>query len=314
MRILMVGAGAVGGYFGGRLLQAGRDVTFLVRPGRAAELGRDGLVIRSSHGDVELRDPPRVLAEDLRGPFDVVVLSCKAYDLDSAVDAIAPAVGAETLILPLINGMKHLDVLDERFGRARVLGGQCQIAATLDEKRAVVQMNGRHLISFGERDGGLSARIRALAAVLGDAGFDARAGENIIHDMWEKWIFLSALASGTCLLRGTIGDIEAVPGGADLMRALLEETRAVAEAAGYPPRAAFLDRMAPMLAVPGSTFSASMLRDLEHNARIEADHVIGDLLVRRRELGIEPSGHSLLRIAYMHLKVYEGRRDAALDA
>ncbi len=312
MRILIVGAGAVGGYFGGRLLQAGRNVTFLVRPGRAAELARDGLVIKSPHGDITLSNPATVLAENLNHPFDVVIFSCKAYDLDGVVDSIAPAVGPETMILPLLNGMKHLDVLDQRFGRSHVLGGQCQIAATLNDERTVVHMNTRHLISFGERDGGPSDRIRALAAVMTNAGFDAGASENVVQEMWEKWIFLSALASGTCLLRGTIGDIEAAPGGADLMRALLEETRAVAEAAGYPPRASFLDRMCPMLTSPGSSFSASMLRDLEGNTRTEADHVIGDLLQRRQTLGIEPASPSLLQIAYTHLKTYEARRARGL--
>lgn len=304
----MVGAGAVGGYFGGRLLEAGRDVTFLVRPGRAAELARDGLVIKSPHGDVTLTDPPRVVAEDLDQAFDVVILSCKAYDLEGVVDAIAPAIGGETMILPLLNGMKHLDVLDGRFGRAHVLGGQCQINATLNDERTVVQMDARHLMSFGELDGGLSDRIRALEAVVAEAGFDALLSENVVQDMWEKWMFLSALASGTCLLRGTVGDIEAAPGGADLMSAVLDETRAVAEAAGHPPRAAFFERMSPALTAPGSNFSASMLRDMEGNSRTEADHVIGDLLARRAALGIKTSNPSLLEIAYTHLKTYEARR------
>jgi 2-dehydropantoate 2-reductase len=308
MRILIVGAGAVGGYFGGRLLQVGRGVTFLVRAGRAAELARDGLVVKSPHGDFTISQPPTVVAEDLGKSFDVVVLSCKAYDLDGVVEAVAPAVGPETMILPLLNGMKHLDDLDDRFGRVHVLGGQCQIAATLNDERAVVQMNPRHLISFGERDGGLSDRITALAAVMSDAGFDAEPSETIVHDMWEKWIFLSALASGTCLLRGTVGDIETASGGSDLMRALLKETGAVAQAAGYAPRAAFLDRMGPMLTAPGSSFSASMLRDLEGNARIEADHVIGDLLERRQALGLSTAGPSLVQVAYTHLKTYEARR------
>lgn len=308
MRILMVGAGAVGGYFGGRLLEAGRDVTFLVRPGRAAELARDGLVIKTPDATVTLSDPPSVLAEDISQHFDVVILSCKAYDLDGVVDAIVPAVGAETMILPLLNGMKHLDVLDERFGGAHVLGGQCQINSTLNTERVVVQMDARHLISFGERDGGLSARIRALAAVLTEAGFDAVLSENVVQDMWEKWMFLAALASGTCLMRGTVGDIVAAPGGAGLMSAVLGETRAIAEAAGHPPRDAFWERMSPALTTPGSNFSASMLRDMENGSRTEADHVIGDLLARREALGVQASDPSLLEIAYTHLKTYEARR------
>jgi 2-dehydropantoate 2-reductase len=141
MRILVVGAGAIGGYFGGRMLQAGRDVTFLVRPRRAAELADAGLVIKSPNGDVTLKNPPTVQANKLTEKFDVVLLSCKAFDLEDAIKSFAPAVGPQTAIIPLLNGMLHLDVLDSKFGRERVLGGLCAIAATLNEHREVVQLN-----------------------------------------------------------------------------------------------------------------------------------------------------------------------------
>jgi 2-dehydropantoate 2-reductase len=140
MRILVVGAGAIGGYFGGRLLEAGRSVTFLVRPRRAAELANSGLVIKSSRGDATLEHPPTLLAENLRESYDLILLSCKAYDLDSAIAAFASAMGSKTLILPLLNGMRHLDVLETRFGRDHVLGGQCVIAATLDQYHAIVHL------------------------------------------------------------------------------------------------------------------------------------------------------------------------------
>src|SRR5438034_10175659 len=139
MRILVVGAGAIGGYFGGRMLQAGRNITFLVRPRRAKELASAGLVIKSPNGDVTLRNPPTVQADAIRETFDVVLLSCKAFDLDDAIKSFAPAVGPQTAIIPLLNGMRHLDVLDEKFGKDRVLGGLCGIAVTLDERRHVVQ-------------------------------------------------------------------------------------------------------------------------------------------------------------------------------
>jgi 2-dehydropantoate 2-reductase len=308
MRILILGAGAVGGYFGGRLLEAGRDVTFLVRPGRAAELARDGLVIKSAYGDVTLPNPAAVVAEDLNQTFDVVILSSKAYDLAGAIDSFAPAVGPETMILPLLNGMNHLEVLSARFGRERVLGGECKIAATLNEERAVVHLNQAHSISFGELDGGISRRIRALAAVMTDAGFDAQPSDMILQQMWEKWVFLATLAGATCLMRGSVGDILAAPAGDDFILALFEECRAIAEAEGYAPRPAFLSWSRPLLTAPGSTFTASMLRDLEAGARIEADHVLGDLLRRRNAADPELSGMSLLQIAYIHLKTYEGRR------
>src|SRR6185295_14734988 len=164
MRVLVVGAGAIGGYFGGRLLQARQDVTFLVRPKRASELAGAGLVIRSAAGEVTLKNPPTVQADKLTEKFDVVLLSCKAFDLDDAIASFTPAVGPQTAIIPLLNGMRHLDVLDKKFGRERVLGGQCGIAVMLDEHRHVVQLTPVfQSLTFGERDGGMSSRVRAIA-------------------------------------------------------------------------------------------------------------------------------------------------------
>lgn len=186
MRILMVGAGAIGGYFGGRLLDAGRDVTFLVREGRAQELERDGLIVRSPLGNIEYPSPPQVMAAMLDTPFDLIVLSCKAYDLDAAMESFAPAVGPETLILPLLNGMAHLDRLAERFSPANVLGGQCLISLDRDASGVILHLNDTNQLSFGERDGGLTPRIQQVAEALGNAGFDAVLSEQITQEMWEN--------------------------------------------------------------------------------------------------------------------------------
>src|SRR4030088_1234554 len=191
MRILVVGAGAIGGYFGGRMLQAGRDVTFLVRPKRAAELADAGLVIKSPNGDVTLKDPPALQADKLSEKFDVVLLSCKAFGLDDAIKSFASAVGPQTSIIPLLNGMLHLDVLDSKFGPERVLGGLCAIAATLNEHREVVQLAPMQSLNCGERGGGSSDRVRAIAEVMAGGTFDSAASEHIIQDMWEKWVFLA---------------------------------------------------------------------------------------------------------------------------
>ena len=161
MRFLVVGAGAVGGYFGGRLLEAGGDVTFLVRRARAERLAANGLTIASPAGNVTLRSPPTVLAAELRAPFDVVILSCKAYDLDAAVESFAPAVGPQTTIIPLLKGMRHLDALDAQFGAERVLGDSCFISARLDEAGWIVHVSDIHRLTFGERSGGGSPRVAA---------------------------------------------------------------------------------------------------------------------------------------------------------
>src|SRR5882672_9923547 len=175
MRVLVVGAGAIGGYFGGRLLQAGRDVTFLVRPKRASELAGAGLVIRSAAGDVTLKNPPTVQADKFSEKVDVVLLSCKAFDLEDAIKSFAPAVGPQTAIIPLLNGMLHLDVLDKAFGAGRVLGGLCAIAVTLNEAREVVQLGPMQSLNFGERDGKMSDRVRAIAEVFASGNFGSVA-------------------------------------------------------------------------------------------------------------------------------------------
>jgi len=305
MRVLVVGAGAIGGYFGGRLLQTGRDVTFLVRPRRAAELADTGLVIKSPNGDVTLKNPPTVQADKLNEKFDVVLLSCKAFDLGDAIKSFAPAVGPQTAIIPLLNGMRHLDVLDAKFGREHVLGGLCAIAATLNERREVVQLQPMQSLNFGERDGKLSDRVRAIAEVMASGKFGAAASERIVQEMWEKWVFLASLAASTCLMRASVGTILAAPGGKDFILGVLDECSAVATAEGHAPSGPFFDRVRGMLTAEGSQTTASMFRDIKAGAPVEADHVIGDLIARG-EAAKAPVAK--LRTAYTHLKVYEMQR------
>jgi len=304
MRYLVVGAGALGGYFGGRLLEAGKDVTFLLRPGRAKALQATGLVVKSRRGDLALAAPPFVLADGIGAPFDIVIVGCKAYDLAETMAAFAPAVGPETAILPMLNGMRHLDELQRRFGRERVLGGLCMISATLDAAGVVQHLNELHSIVFGELDGSPSTRIDAIASDFADTRFDGRASSEIVLEMWEKWVFLSSAAGINCLMRATIGQIVA-GGGAGFGLALLDECRAIAAANGFAPRPPAIERTRAMLTAAGSPISASMLKDIERGGAVEADHVLGDLIARDPN---PPQGVSLLRVAYAHLKAYEARR------
>src|SRR5260221_7141001 len=305
MRVLVVGAGAIGGYFGGRMLQAGQDVTFLVRPRRAAELADSGLVIKSPNGDVTLKNPPALQADQLKEKFDVVLLSCKAFDLDDAIKSFAPAVGTQTAIIPLLNGMLHLDVLDERFGRERVLGGLCAIAVTLNDKREVVQLQPMQSLNFGERDGKMSDRVRAIAEVFASGKFGSVASEHIIQDMWEKWVFLASLAASTCLMRTSVGNILAATGGKDFLLGMLDECSAIAAAEGFAPAGPFFQRTRGLLTTEGSPMTASMFRDVKAGLPVEADHVIGDLVARADAAKIPVPK---LRIAYTHLKAYEKQR------
>lgn len=303
MKILVVGAGGTGGYFGGRLLAAGRDVTFLVRPRRAARLAEQGLRVRSPCGDLALPAPATVTAETLGEVFDLILLSCKAYDLDGAMDAFAPAVGPDTTILPVLNGMQHLDRLDARFGAEHVLGGLCLISAALGDEGQILHFNDTHDLAFGERDGARSDRVEAVLDTLSDAGFNARLSEAIAQEMWEKWTFLATLAGITCLMRAAVADI-VTSGATALAIGLWEECAAIASSRGYSPRDHAILRTREILTATDSPLIASMLRDVENGAPVEADHVLGDLLRR----GGAATKSPLLHIAYAHLKAYEARR------
>ncbi|MGE0118807.1 MAG: 2-dehydropantoate 2-reductase [Dongiaceae bacterium] len=302
MRILVLGAGAVGGYFGGRLAEAGGDITFLVRPRRAAELAADGLAIASPAGDAALAVRTVTAAA---APYDLVLLCCKAYDLAAAMESVAPAVGAGSCVLPLLNGLRHLDLLDARFGAPRVLGGLCAIAATLGEGGRILHLSEFHRMAFGERDGRRSERVTAFAALAARAKFGSVASDAILLEMWEKWVLLATLAGMTCLMRAPVGAIVATRDGEALTDELLGECSAVAAASGFAPRAAFLERTRGMLTARGSPFTASMLRDIERGGPTEGAHILGDLLQRARALGVAAP---LLRVAACHAEAYEARR------
>jgi 2-dehydropantoate 2-reductase len=302
MKILVVGAGAIGGYFGGRLLAAKRDVTFLVRERRAAQLAKTGLVIKSKLGDVSLPSPPMVSAEALKGPYDVVLLSCKAYDLEGAMTSFAPAVGPDTAILPLLNGIAHLETLARRFAKKNVLGGQAAISLVLDPGGRIVHLNDGLALGFGELDGSKSPRVAALAAEFAAAGIQAMQSETILQDMWEKWAFIATAGGITSLMRAAVGDIVEA-GGAPLAKALYDEIGTIAAANGHPLRPAAVERSKAMLTAAGSPFTASMMRDVEGGHATEVEHVVGDLLKRKKG-----GDYPMLTVAYAHLKSYEARR------
>jgi 2-dehydropantoate 2-reductase len=265
MRFLVLGAGGVGGYFGGRLAQNGADVTFLARERRRDQLLRDGLRIESPMGDATL-PVKTVLAGDLTPEFDVVLLTCKAYDLDSSIEAIAPGLKPDGVVLPLLNGLAHLDLLNARFGPPRVLGGIAKIASTLTSEGVVKHLNDWRFVTLGEQTGEISARASAIV---------------------EAFPTDSVAANATATIR------------------LFDLAAATATANGHPPGDAFLASFRRLFANPTSGYTTSMLRDIQAGNRIEAEHIVGFMLKKAREAGLDVT---LLEIAYTHLKVYEGRR------
>lgn len=309
MRLLVLGAGGTGGYFGGRLAQAGVDVTFLVRPPRAQRLRDHGLHIVSPLGDARLPVATLVQA-DLASPategFDLVLLACKAYDLDTAMDAIAPAVVAGAQVVPLLNGLRHYDALDGRFGVDNVLGGLCFISATLGNEGEILHLGKPASITFGERAGqATNVRLQALAQACARAGIDHLHSDDIAQAQWIKYSFLATLAAGTCLMRASIGTIVASDGGEAFLAALHDECLAVATAEGQPIPGKARDTARAGLTAVGSEVKASMLRDLEAGHRVEAAHIVGDMLERARRHGIDAPN---LRAAWVHLQCYEAMR------
>ncbi|MFD8690308.1 ketopantoate reductase family protein [Streptomyces sp. NPDC059651] len=308
MKILVVGAGATGGYFGARLAQAGKDVTFLVRPRRAAALRERGLRI-TGLGEEETLTPRLVTADRLTGSYDLVLLSVKSTALDGALDDIAPAVGPGTAIVPLLNGMAHLARLNDRFGEKAVLGGVARVITTLNGEGDIVRLAPVASLTIGEQQGGTSQRVEAIAAVLADAGIDTYPSKAVLAAMWSKWVFISTLAGLTCLMRGTVGDVSAVPGGPGFVTALLAECAAVAAAAGHPVREKELDAVAGMLTAEGSSLTASLYRDVAQGAPTEAEHVFGDLTDRARQLSVDTP---LLDLVTLNLRVHEHRTALAV--
>ncbi|MBV1796590.1 ketopantoate reductase family protein [Siccirubricoccus sp. G192] len=309
MRILILGAGAIGGYYGMQLAEAGADVSFLVRRRRAAQIAQDGLVVQS-RGRTLRRAVPTALAGQTTGPFDLILLTCKAYDLPQAIEAIAPATGAASLVLPLLNGMAQYEALDARFGADHVLGGLCYIASTLGPDGIIRHTSPGDAIQFGDRAGRPSAQAEALAALFARTPVEARVSDGIVQGLWEKWCMIAASAALTCLLRGSIGEIMATEDGEAIAEAMMAECRAIATGLGHAPRPDSVERTRRQLTDRQSRWAASMMRDIEQGApRLEAGHIIGDLIRRGHEAGIAAP---LLRAAHAQLQIYNAQGAARL--
>ena len=322
MKTLVVGAGATGGFFGGKLVGAGRDVTFLLRGRRAQGIRERGLQIVDHHGQ-QLTVHPRILAADdlrqSRETFDLILLSTKAYGLEAAMDDIAPAVGPDTMLLPLLNGMRQFPLLDARFGADRVLGGSVRIVSDLDTDGRVLQMTPLEEMSYGERSRERTPRILAVDAVMAGAGFTAILQPDILATLWGKWWILAGMGAICVLARGTIGQAAEVPRGPQLALAILDECTAIAAANGYPADPDMLAQHRERYTERGSALTSSLYRDMMKGAPVEADHIFGDLLDYARSAAqnavqnmagsvARPVPTPLLTAAYVQLKVYEASR------
>jgi 2-dehydropantoate 2-reductase len=310
-RILVLGAGGIGGYFGGRLAESGADVTFLVRDPRRKLLDERGLRIESPFGDARVA-VATVTAGGVEPIYDAIILTCKAYDLDAAVTAIAPALARTGYVLPLLNGVAHMDLLNRQFGRARVLGGTAKIQATLMPDGTVKQFNDWRTITFGEQSGEMTGRVAALAALFEAAkGVEALAVTDMPQRMWEKLVHLATAAAMTCLMRANVGEIVRTPDGRAIFLDQLRNSAAIAAANGHQPSDAFMQAWEQTFSQRDSLYATSMLRDIERGGRTEVEHILGFMLEKARAAGI--ACHTL-RLAYTHIKAYEARLAAGRAA
>lgn len=307
MRILVVGAGATGGYFGARLAQAGQDVTFLLREKRALAVQRDGLTVHSPHGDFHFQ-PSVLQASQLTGPYDLILLTVKSFGLEAAIKDIAPVVGEDTMILPVLNGMKHIETLSQRFGEHALLGGLCKINATLDGDGHIHQMTPMHQIYYGELSGEKTARIQRVDQAFKEAGFEAFLSETIMTDLWEKWLLLCSFGAITCTMHGNIGQVASAPGGTEFATGIVNEALTTMKAFGYAERAAAVAKVKEAVTDKHSEQTSSMYRDMTQGNPVEADQIVGDLVERAIRVGINVP---LLQAAYTHLCVYQKNRQNA---
>lgn len=307
MKVLVLGAGAVGGYFGAKLAEGGVDVTFLVRERRRRQLEERGLRVESINGSLHIEQPQLISAGEAAGPFDVVVLSTKAYHLEDSLDAVAPYVSEQTTLIPLLNGIAHMELLWERFGRERVLGGLCFIETTLNQEGDVVQTSRTHEAVFGEWEGGKSERAWQIEQAFSKASCTLRASEQIQREAWHKYLFITTLSGITTLMNAAVGPIRETPYGAKLTRQLFEEVSSVMRALGAPIRSDIVDKQMETFNNQGYKMKSSMLRDMEKGLSVEADHLQGYILKHAERLSLSTP---LLKIVYNNLKVYEQKREA----
>lgn len=301
MKILVVGAGAVGGYFGARLARAGRDVTFLVRARRAEQLQRDGLQILSPHGNITLQ-PRTVTSKDIQAPYDLIMLGVKTPALDQTIADMRTAVGPDTMIYPVLNGMQHIDTLSRAFGERAVLGGVCMVSTDIDEQGRIVQLHDTQKLVYGELNGDVTPRIKSVDETMRGAGFETELSTDIMHGMWQKWVFIAALGLITCLLDGSIGEINAVPGGESTALQCLDECVAVASASGFPLPEQFLNQIRQYYTSKASRLTSSMFRDMHRGANVEAEAILGDLLKHSQSHQLKTP---LLQAGCVRLRVYQ---------
>lgn len=304
MKILVVGAGAIGGYFGGRLLERGKDVTFLVRENRRNQLEKTGLIIDSINGDFTIR-PPMILSGESEDKFDLILITTKSYQLYGAIDDIRPHLKKGGMVLPLLNGVSHVDELVEAFGEDAVIGGLCFIETTLDANGTVVQPSPMNQLVYGERTGEKTPRIEWLESTFRGTKTNFVLSENINQEMWHKYAFITAMSGVTSLMASPIGPITELESGKRIILALLNEISNVMRKIEAPIQNDIAEIQFNRICELKSTMKSSMQRDMEKSLPTEAEHLQGFLIKKASEHRLSVP---ILDTIYTKLSLYEEQR------
>ena len=303
MKVLIVGAGAVGGYFGTRLVENGVDVTFLVRKNKQLLINENGIKVQSIHGNVNIL-PRTITASYPPEDYDVILVSTKSYHLDSAVEDIKRFVGKNTVIIPLLNGISHLDILLNAFPNNNVMGGLCFIESTTNKENVIVQTSPSHDLVFGELSGETSDRVKNIKKVFSNTKASILTSDSIISDMWVKYFFIACFSGVTTLFRSSIGFIREDKGNLEIINRLINEIGLIMKAHEVPLPNNIKDNLLMKIMVIPETMKSSMLRDMENGTRIEGEHIHGYLLNLANKYHIDTP---LLKIIYFNLQAYENQ-------
>lgn len=303
MRILSVGAGGIGGYFGARLVEKGEDVTFLVRDKRQQLLKENQLNLKSVHGDYSFSPQLMTTKDTVSRPFDLVLFTTKSYQFEQALKDVQPFIGTDTMILPLLNGIAHMKVLEQHFGN-QLLGGLCFIESSVADDGSIIQESQIHRLIYGERDGRETLRIKKLNEIFSNSNAEFQFSTNVEQAMWNKYLFITVASGITTLFRSPIGPIRESNGGQGFIHSLLEECMSIMRAEAVPVSEDIVNQHLTTFNAMSYTMKSSMLRDMERGSRTEGSHLQGYLLELAKKHGLKSP---LLQSVFQNLQVYEER-------
>ena len=301
MKILVLGVGGIGGFFGGYLHESGADVTFLVRPKRKALLITDQLKVISPLGNLNL-DPKLILAEELKPVYDIILISCKTYDLDQAIIDLRPTKG-RGLIIPLLNGITHMKKLDEEFGKDNIMGGLAHISSNVNEDGTIEHFSEFKKLTFGNRDLSKNNAVKEFAEVCAKTKFDVVLSEDINLDLWKKWVFISTVAGATTLFSCSLGEIVRNDFGKKIIIDLFDECRSIAKLYEFNFEDSEVDTILKTITSSSSPIKASMQRDVEKKSFTEHEQIFGDLIIKGQKYNFECP---ILMSCYIRMNVYQG--------